>query len=82
MNLHHEHKEIIWKSRRGMLEIDFFLDPFVKYHYPNLSCVEKRSYRKFLEFDDVVIWAWLQGIEKPTDADMVDLVKIIRAIHL
>lgn len=69
----------IWRSRRGLLELDLLLLPFSKCCYSRLAPEEKNTYQRLLEENDMDILAWLNGAKQPGDADVAHLVgKIIQ----
>ena len=45
-----ELKRLFWHSRRGMLELDVLLVPFVQEVYPGLPADDQARFRKLLEF--------------------------------
>ena len=47
-----ELNRLFWHSRRGMLELDVLLVPFVKEVYPSLDAEDQARYRKLLECED------------------------------
>jgi len=61
-------KHIYWRSRRGMLELELKLVPFVRDRFESLSEAEKGAYEAMLEEEDWQLYDWLQGREVPTDA--------------
>ena len=71
------HHRVYWRSRRGMLELEFHLLPFVSQCFPSLSDAEKALYVELLEHEDWEIFDWLQGREVPEDPAMVALVQRI-----
>ena len=75
----HELKEIYWRSRRGLTELDLLLVPFVRDCYASLSEEEQRGYVKLLEWEDVHIYDLLQGRTIADDAVMQSLVQQIMA---
>ncbi len=70
---------LYWRSRRGMLELDLLLVPFVTRHYPDLSPEQKSTYATLLEQEDWQIFDWLRGREHPEDPAMKRLIETIRA---
>ena len=58
-------KRLYWRSRRGMLELELQLVPFVTRHYPDLSHELKVAYAALLEQEDWQIFDWLRGREQP-----------------
>lgn len=71
------HHRVYWRSRRGMLELEFRLLPFVSHCFPGMSPSEQSLYVELLEHEDWEIFDWLQGREVPDDPAMVALVQRI-----
>ena len=62
-----EYKQIYWRSRRGMLELELKLVPFVRDHYKGLDAAERAAYEDMLGEEDWQLFDWLQGREVPAD---------------
>ena len=62
-----EYKQIYWRSRRGMLELELKLVPFVRDHYQSLDAAERAAYEDMLGEEDWQLFDWLQGREVPAD---------------
>jgi len=58
-------KSAKWRSRRGMLELDLMLQPFVQQHLTELDDALQDLYWALLEEEDQSLWRWLLGIEAP-----------------
>ena len=56
----HSQNQAIWRSRRGLLELDLLFVPFSKHGYETLTEEEKRLYQELLLIDDVVLLDWLR----------------------
>ena len=54
-------QKIFWHSRRGMLELDLLLVPFVQEVFDELSIRDKILYRDLLYHEDQDIYALLMG---------------------
>ena len=63
-----QYDRVLWRSRRGMLELDLVLVDFVRARYALLPCAEQQAYRSLLEQDDWTVWEWLQGRATPPAA--------------
>ena len=50
----------LWRSRRGMLELDLLLVRFAERSYPRLADADQQAYLELLRLDDWRIWDWLQ----------------------
>ena len=63
-----QYDRVLWRSRRGMLELDLVLVDFVRARYARLPCGEQKAYRGLLEQDDWTVWEWLQRRATPPQA--------------
>lgn len=70
-----------WRSRRGLLELELLLLPFVRKRLESLSLADKALYARLLEHDDCDIFDWIQARAAPDDPELVDLVAAIRAAN-
>ncbi|MGB3609070.1 MAG: succinate dehydrogenase assembly factor 2 [Cellvibrio sp.] len=70
---------LFWGSRRGMLELDLILLPFLENVYPGLPQDDKELYWQLLESEDQDMYAWLINRENPQDAGLQRIVEIVRA---
>jgi len=68
---------LMWASRRGMLELDLLLQPFVENHYHLLSDDDKQQFHLFLELEDQQLFQWLIKKEKAPDTHTQRIVDII-----
>lgn len=60
-----EKRKAVWRSRRGLLELDLLLQPFVEDCYDALSCVQKRLLHELLSLEDVEL---LRMVRSPNSA--------------
>ncbi|ARU55317.1 hypothetical protein OLMES_1235 [Oleiphilus messinensis] len=70
-------KRLFWHSRRGMLELDVLLVPFLEEAYDDLSDEDQARYRKLLDCEDQDLFNWFMQKSEPTDPDHQYMVKII-----
>ena len=73
-----ERNRLFWGSRRGMLELDLILLPFVDGGYPSLSEDDKKRYWKLLDSEDQDMFAWFLRRQEPDDPDLQRIVGIVR----
>ncbi|MCC5851714.1 MAG: succinate dehydrogenase assembly factor 2 [Alkalimonas sp.] len=66
-----------WACRRGMLELDVLLAPFVEEGYDALTDADKAHFERLLASDDPDLFAWFMGHAKSDDADLQRLVGVI-----
>lgn len=72
-----ELNRLFWHSRRGMLELDVLLVPFVQEVYPTLDAENQARYRKLLECEDQDMFGWFMQRGEPEDADLRHIVRMI-----
>ncbi|MFT6221931.1 MAG: antitoxin CptB [Candidatus Endobugula sp.] len=69
---------LFWSSRRGMLELDLVLMPFIENIYPTLAEADKQLYHDLLEEQDQDLFTWFMRREDPADPNLLRIVNIIR----
>ncbi len=72
---------LLWRCRRGMLELDLILEPFVKQHFQQLSEDEIAIFERMLAEPDPELFAWLMNYDEPDDKEFQKLVQRIRDSH-
>jgi antitoxin CptB len=72
-----ELNRLFWHSRRGMLELDVLLVPFVREVYSSLDVDDQARYRKLLECEDQDMFGWFMQRDEPQDADLKRMVRMI-----
>lgn len=73
-----EKKRLLWASRRGMLELDLILAPFLEKQYANLPLADQKLYGKLLAEQDQDLFAWFLQRQDPEDPELLRIVQIIR----
>ncbi|MCV6614914.1 MAG: succinate dehydrogenase assembly factor 2 [Cellvibrionaceae bacterium] len=73
-----EKNRLFWGSRRGMLELDLVLQPFLENIYPDLPQEDKERYWKLLECEDQDMFGWFLKHKDPSDPELMKIVTIIR----
>ncbi len=70
-----------WASRRGLLELDLLLSPFVKGAFDTLSDELKSDYCALLFNDDQDLMEWIMGRAEVPDQRFIAVVSAIRQFH-
>ena len=73
-----EKNRLFWGSRRGMLELDLVLIPFLENVYPTLAQDDRERYWKLLECEDQDMFGWFLRREDPDDIELKRIVEIVR----
>ncbi|NVK25351.1 MAG: succinate dehydrogenase assembly factor 2 [Gammaproteobacteria bacterium] len=66
-----------WACRRGMLELDVLLEPFVDEAYDALSNERKAAFQRLLTCEDPDLFAWFMGHKECEDPELADMVATI-----
>jgi antitoxin CptB len=74
-----ERNRLFWASRRGMLELDLVLLPFLDNVYETLGDEDKKRYWKLLDGEDQDMFNWFINRHVPEDPEIKIIVDIIRA---
>lgn len=72
-----EVKRLMWHSRRGMLELDVLLKPFVEEAYRGLPADDQKRYKDLLDCEDVDLFAWFMERIQPEDPELERIVTIV-----
>ena len=78
MNDQAKHQRIYWHSRRGMLELDLLLLPFVTEAFASLGQREQGLYEELLRREDQQLYAWLVSGSEAAEAKFASLIQKIR----
>lgn len=73
-----DYNRLKWASRRGMLELDLILQPFVEHAYPNLNQEQQQAFAELLLCEDQDLFTWLLHRQEPDDQVLSGMVRMIR----
>ena len=73
-----ERNRLFWSSRRGMLELDLILLPFLENIYPTLSQADKESYWQLLASEDQDMFEWFVNRQNPQNTELQRIVDLVR----
>ncbi|MEX2961409.1 succinate dehydrogenase assembly factor 2 [Microbulbifer sp. TYP-18] len=73
-----DRNRLFWASRRGMLELDLVLLPFLEQVYDTLPEGDRQRYIQLLDSEDQDLFAWLLNRDDPDDPELLRIVQIIR----
>lgn len=72
-----EFNRLWWHSRRGMLELDVLLIPFLEEAYPSLPKEDRQRYHKLIQCEDADMFEWFMQRSEPDDPDLRRIVRLI-----
>ncbi len=70
-------RRLRWQSRRGMLELDVLLVPFVDEAFRQLPQDDQDRFVRLLACEDQDLFGWFMQRSVPQDPDLARIVKII-----
>lgn len=73
-----DYNRLRWACRRGMLELDLVLQPFLDNVLQNLPMEQQKQFERLLECEDQDLFNWFLRKEDPADAQDLTIVNIIR----
>ena len=73
-----EKAKLVWRCRRGMLELDLILSRFLNTHWEQLNQNEQETFERLLHEPDPSLYAWLMGYEKVEDEAFRHMVTLIQ----
>ena len=73
-----DYNRLLWASRRGMLELDLIMVPFVENCFKSLDEVNQQRFIDLLECEDNDLFAWFLGRGKPEDPEHAAIVQQVR----
>jgi antitoxin CptB len=66
-----------WAARRGMLELDLVLEPFVTARYAQLSVPDRLGFQRLMLCEDQDLFAWFMQRGEPDDQELAAIVSQI-----
>ncbi|MET1254106.1 succinate dehydrogenase assembly factor 2 [Aliikangiella maris] len=78
MNEPHLKNRLAWQCRRGMLELDVILIPFLEQHFDSLTSQQQIDFADLLTQADPDLYTWIMGYGNATtqtDQQMVDIIR-------
>ena len=72
-----ELNRLYWHSRRGMLELDVLLVPFVREVYAGLNETDREVYKRLLECEDQDMFGWFMERTESEDPELQRMVRMI-----
>jgi antitoxin CptB len=69
-----EKARLLWRCRRGMLELDLLLERFMNQAFDHLTPAQLEVFQKILQEQDPDLYAWLMGYEVPPTQEFKDFI--------
>jgi antitoxin CptB len=74
-----EQRKVIYRARRGLKELDYYFDPYVRDHYLTASPEEQATFAKLVEQEDPDLLDWFLH-NHPTEPEFADLIAKLKVL--
>ncbi|RUM94871.1 MAG: succinate dehydrogenase assembly factor 2 [Thiothrix sp.] len=71
--------QILWRCRRGMLELDLLLRSYMNQKFDQLSEEDRARFITLLDYPDQTLLEILMGRQVPADPELISLASDIRS---
>jgi antitoxin CptB len=71
-------RALTWQCRRGMLELDVILMPFLEQYFSSLNDDNQLAFSQLLEQADPDIYTWVMGFGQCKQENLKEVIGIIR----
>lgn len=72
-----EIRRMRWAARRGMLELDLVLEPFVTERYAGLDEHDRARFHRLMECEDQELFSWFLQRGEPDDEELAAIVRTV-----
>jgi len=73
-----DQKQLVWRCRRGVRELDVLFTRFLESDYPKLTRIQQTDFQRLLEIQDPVIMDWLFGRYAADDEGLATIISILK----
>ncbi len=70
--------QLAWQCRRGMLELDVILKPFLENFFDDLEQQQKDCFAQLLNETDPDLYTWLMGYGQCSTSAFIPMIELIR----
>ena len=73
-------RRVIYQARRGLKELDFYINPYVKLHYLTASSEEQAAFERLLGYEDPDLLLFFLGQASADDSEVMDLINKMKQL--
>jgi antitoxin CptB len=74
-------RKVIYRARRGLKELDWYFDPYVRDHYLTADPAEKAAFAQLIDEEDPDLLDWFMDLSQPEDATLQQIVARLKALR-
>ena len=74
-------RKVIYRARRGLKELDYYFDPYVRQHFLQADEQEKADFSLLIDQEDPDLLDWFMGVTTPPDEleSIINRIKSLKA---
>jgi antitoxin CptB len=78
-----EQRKVIYRARRGLKELDYYFDPYVRTHYLQAEASEQQVFAELVKEEDPDLLDWFlhNHPTKPEFAELIAKLKRLQSAH-
>ncbi|AXI04196.1 FAD assembly factor SdhE [Aquirhabdus parva] len=58
-------RKVIYRARRGLKELDYYFDPYVREHFLQADSTEKAAFSELIDQEDPDLLDWFMNVTEP-----------------
>lgn len=70
--------KLVWQCRRGMLELDIILIPFLENNFDGLTQSQQLLFSELLTEEDPDLYTWLMGFGQCENESLKTIIQLVR----
>ena len=74
-----EQRKVIYRARRGLKELDYYFDPYVRAHYLQADSQEQQVFAELVKEEDPDLLDWFLH-NQPTKPEFADLIAKLKSL--
>ena len=72
-------RKVIYRARRGLKELDYYFDPYVRQHFLQADAQEKVDFSLLIDQEDPDLLDWFMGVTTPPD-ELMSIINRIKSL--
>lgn len=74
-------RKVIYRARRGLKELDWYFDPYVRDHYLMADAAEKAAFAQLIDEEDPDLLDWFMDLSQPDDPTLQQIVARLKTLR-
>lgn len=75
-----EQRKVIYRARRGLKELDYYFDPYVREHYLTADADEQAVFAELVAQEDPDLLDWFLHQHTPSNPKFVELIAKLKQL--